>query len=118
MERSIPLQVRFYRSPSGNQPVREWLGSLTKGQRYAVGVDLWKVQSQWPMGMPHVRHLGRGLHELRVGMPDGIARVIFIVDDKMMVLFHGFIKKTQKTPPAELNLSEKRRRDYEQNKEN
>lgn len=51
-------------------------------------------------------------------MPDGIARVIFIVDDKMMVLFHGFIKKTQKTPPAELNLSEKRRRDYEQNKEN
>jgi phage-related protein len=117
MERRTPLQVRFYRGPSGRQPVREWLSSLSKVQRYAIGVDIWKVQSQWPIGMPHVRPLGHGLYELRIGMTDGIARLLFIVDGEMLVLFHGFTKKTQKIPPGELDLAEKRRRDYEQNKE-
>ncbi len=42
---------------------------------------------------------------------------MFIVDEDLMVLLHGFIKKTQKTSKQDLDLSEKRRRDYEQNKE-
>ena len=43
--------------------------------------------------------------------------MLFIVDGDDMVLLHGFIKKTQKTPPEALTLAEKRRHDYEQNKE-
>jgi phage-related protein len=67
--------------------------------------------------MPHARPLGDGLHEVRSRLPQGIARVIFVVKDNEMVLLHGFIKKTQKTPPEASALAEKRRRDYEQNKE-
>jgi len=117
MERSTPLTAVFYRTASGNEPVREWLQSLTKPERFRMGVDLWKVQSEWPIGMPHVRPLGDGMHEVRSSLPHGIARVLFVVDGGDMVLLHGFIKKTQKTPPDALALAEKRRRDYEQSKE-
>jgi phage-related protein len=117
MERSSPLVAVFYRSVSGNEPAREWLQSLTKPEKFRVGVDIWKVQSEWPIGMPHVRPLGNGLHEVRSSLPRGIARVLFIVDGDDLVLLHGFIKKTQKTPSEALAQAEKRRRDYEQNKE-
>jgi phage-related protein len=117
MERSTPLSAVFYRTASGNEPVREWLQSLTKPEKFRVGVDLWKVQSEWPVGMPHVRPLGDGLHEVRSNLPHGIARVLFVVDGDQMVLLHGFRKKTQKTPPEALALAEKRRLDYEQNQE-
>jgi phage-related protein len=118
MERTTPLTAIFYRTPSGNEPVREWLQSLDKAERFRIGVDIWKVQSEWPIGMPHVRSLGGGLQEVRSNLPQGISRVLFIVDGGDMVLLHGFIKKTQKTPPEALALAQKRRRDYEQGEEN
>jgi phage-related protein len=67
--------------------------------------------------MPHVRPLGNGLHEVRSSLPVGIARVLFVAIGEDMVLLHGFVKKTRKTPPEALALAEKRRRDYEQNQE-
>jgi phage-related protein len=39
-----------------------------------------------------------GLWEVRCDITDGIARVLFTVKDGQMVLLHGFVKKTQKTP--------------------
>ena len=117
MERFTPLVAVFYRTASWNEPVREWLKSLTKEEKFRVGVDIWKVQSEWPIGMPHVRPLGGGLHEVRSSLPQGIARVLFIVVGGEMVLLHGFIKKTQKTPQEALALAQKRRYEYEQTKE-
>jgi phage-related protein len=58
--------------------------------------------------------LGRGLYEVRSHLATGIARVIFTIKNQEMVLLHGFIKKTQKTPLEALALAEKRKRDYEQ----
>lgn len=115
MERPTPLVTNFYRTATGNEPVREWLQSLGKAERFRIGVDLWKVQSEWPIGMPHVRPLGQGLHEVRSSFAGGIARVLFFVDGDALILLHGFIKKTQKTPPEALILALKRKRDYEQN---
>jgi phage-related protein len=117
MERGQSLTAFFYRTPSGNEPVREWLKSLTKTEKFRIGVDIWKIQSEWPVGMPHVRPLGNGLYEVRSHIPEGIARILFIIDGGEMILLHGFIKKTQKTPPEVLALAEKRRRNYEQNKD-
>ena len=67
----------------------------------------------WPVGMPLVRSLGKKLWEVRSSIPNGIARVIFIVKGKYAVLLHGFIKKTQKTPQKEIDLALKRARDLE-----
>lgn len=61
--------------------------------------------------MPLCRPLGRGLWELRSSLPDGrIARVIFCVRGGELLLLEGFIKKTQKTPPQEIELALQRMR--------
>jgi phage-related protein len=99
----------FFRTDVGIEPVREWLLSLTKDERKAVGDDALKVQYCWPIGKPLVGNLGNGLWEVRSGFGDRIARVIFCVEGRIMVLLHGFVKKTQKTPRHELDLAMKRK---------
>ncbi|MGH8317425.1 MAG: type II toxin-antitoxin system RelE/ParE family toxin [Steroidobacteraceae bacterium] len=62
-----------------------------------------------PVGMPLCRALGRGLWEVRSSLHSNrIARVLFCLHDGEMVALHGFIKKTQKTPAADLELAKKR----------
>ena len=60
--------------------------------------------------------LGDGLWEVRSGISSGrISRVIFCIWQKRMVLLHGFIKKTQKTPDSDKKLALKRRKEIEKN---
>lgn len=108
MVRSPSLRVVFYRSPSGREPVRDWLRSLEPEIRRAFGEDIKTVQYGWPMGMPLVRSLGGGIWEVRSHFRDGIGRVFFLADDDLMLLLHGFIKKSQKTPSEELDIARRR----------
>lgn len=106
------LPAAFYQLASGREPVREWLKLLPEADRKIVGEDIKDVEFSWPIGMPLCRALGKGLWEVRSELSGGrIARVIFCVHDGRMVLLHAFIKKTQKTPPAELELAQKRRKE-------
>jgi phage-related protein len=62
--------------------------------------------------MPLCRAMGQGLWEVRSDLPQNrIARVLFCVAAGRMVLLHGFIKKTQKTPTAALELALKRKKE-------
>jgi len=100
----------FYRSESGREPGREWLKSLDAEDRRIIGEDIKDVEFSWPIGMPLVRSLGRKLWEVRSRLPHGrVARVIFCVEKDCMVLLHGFMKKTQKTPKQEIDLALKRK---------
>ncbi len=109
------LPVAFYRSANGTEPVRAWLKALSDADRETIGYDIGVVEFGWPIGMPLCRPLGGGLWEVRSSLASNrIARVIFCVADGHMVLLHGFIKKTQKTPRAELELAQKRQKDVEQ----
>ncbi len=77
--------------------------------RKLIGRDIQKVEFGWPLGMPYCRSLGNGLWEVRSDLTDGkIGRVIFGIVRKRMVLLHGFVKKTQKTPEQDLKLAVKR----------
>ncbi len=102
------LRVRFYRTVSGTEPVRDWLINLDKEKRRKIGIDIKTVQFGWPMGMPLVRKLERGLWETRSHLAGGIARVMFTVDGSTMVLLHGFIKKSQATPQQDLATARRR----------
>jgi phage-related protein len=105
------LPARFYRSQSGREPVREWLKSLNAEDRRVLGEDIKDVEFSWPIGMPLVRSLGRELWEVRSALPRGrIARVLFCVEPDCMVLLHGFMKKTRKTPEREIDLALKRKK--------
>ena len=64
------------------------------------------------LGLPHTRAMGAGLFEIRANGRDGIARALFCcLIDKQIVILHVFIKKTSKTPVADLQLARKRLKD-------
>lgn len=73
-----------------------------------IGSDIQAVQFGWPLGLPLVRHLKGDLWEVRTRLSNRIARVIFALEGNTMFLLHGFFKTTQQTPPAQLELAEKR----------
>ncbi len=102
------MMVVFYCSPAGNEPARDWLRDLTADQRRTIGGDLKVVQQRWPLGMPLVRKMGKDLWELRSSFPDGIARLFFTVWQGQVIVLHGFIKKSLKTPDHELETAQRR----------
>lgn len=108
------LRVRFYQEDSGAEPVRDWLKRLPVEERKSIGADIKTVQFRWPVGLPWVRSLGAGLWEVRSNLTNRTARLIFAIDRGDMVLLHGFIKKTPKTPAADLDLARKRARNIEE----
>jgi phage-related protein len=111
MDNSKPiLFVSFFKTEIGREPVREWLKSLPREQRRIIGEDIKTVQFGWPLGMPLVRKLDRDFWEVRIRLPDGIARVMFTADGGRMILLHGFIKKSRKTPADDLALAKTRLR--------
>ena len=108
-EHAPEIPVRFYRAALGKEPVLKWLRSLDRGDRRAIGLDLMRVQFGWPIGMPLVRSLKDGLWEVRSTLPSQrIARLILCFHQGTLVVLHGFIKKTRKTPPEDLALAKRR----------
>ena len=107
------LPAVFYATPSGKEPVREWLKKLDFESRRRVGEDIATAEFGWPVDMPLCSDMGKGLYEIRSNIADGrIARVLFAVIDGEMVLLHAFIKKTQKIPQRDLDLAIKRMKEY------
>jgi phage-related protein len=112
IDRTKKLPARFYLNAAGRNPVREWILDLPAVDRHTVGKDIQKVEFGWPIGRPHCAPLGKGLWEVRSALDSNrIARVIFCMGDGCMILLHGFIKKTQKTPRADIDLALKRKRE-------
>jgi phage-related protein len=103
------LRVVFFRSQSGREPVREWLLDLSRDDRKAIGCDIKTAQYGWPLGMPLIRKLEPGLWEVRSTIDRGIARTIFTVEEDVMILLHGFVKKSAKTPSTDLQVARDRR---------
>lgn len=113
-QRPAKIQAVFYRTAAGAEVVLDWLRSLDGADRQVIGQDLMRVQYRWPVGMPLCRSLGEGLWEVRTGLPSHrIARMIFSVRGGRIVILHGFIKKSQKTPSDELALARRRDREFE-----
>lgn len=102
------LDVRFFCTEAGAEPVRDWLKELPAIDRKTIGDDIKTVQFGWPLGMPLVDHLGGDIWEVRIKLGNRIARVLFVLDGQTMVLLHGFIKKQQKTPSQDHDLAKDR----------
>ena len=109
------LPVVFFRTETGREPVREWLKDLPKDERRIIGEDIMTVQFRWPLGMPLVDHLGSGIWEIRSRLVNRIARTLFFVHQEEIILLHGFIKKTRKTPNEDRALALRRKNAYLKN---
>jgi len=103
------LSVNFFATEAGSEPVRECLKDLSAHQdRKTIGEDIKTVQFGWPLGMPLVDHIEGDIWEVRIKLDNRIARVLFVIVNKTMILLHGFIKNDQKTPKPELDLAKQR----------
>jgi phage-related protein len=118
-KQAAPLKkfpARFYQSSNGSEPVRDWLKSdvFSRKDRKKLGEDIATVEKGWPLGMPLCDNLGGGLWEIRSSLSGKREpRIIFCVVAQQLVLLHGFIKKTQKTPQGDLKLAQKRKKEIE-----
>jgi phage-related protein len=96
--------------------VRNWLKGLPlPDDRKRIGEDIKTVEFGWPIGMPVCKSLGDGLYEVRTSLAQHrIARVLFYIDRKgRMVLLHGFVKKTPKTPDEDMELARSNRKKHQ-----
>lgn len=104
-----PLPLRFWRSPMGHEPVRDWLVALAAEDKKIIGRDIAKVQYRWPVGLPLCRALGDGLWEVRSSFAGRReARVIFGFSDGELIALHAFFKKSQKTGREDLLVARNR----------
>lgn len=108
-EKRVP--ACFYRTAGGAESARDWLKCLTKQDRKIIGTDIKTAEYGWPLGMPLCRSISshKGLWEIRSNLSGKrISRVLFCTHDNQLVLLHGFIKKSQKTPRSDLDLAKER----------
>jgi phage-related protein len=106
---SPKLSAKFFQEAGSNsEPVREWLKTLTRDERRAIGADIQTVQFSWPIGKPLADHIDGDIWEIRTWLDNRIARILFVIEEGAVVLLHGFIKKTQKTPSSELDIAKQR----------
>ena len=107
------IEVAFFQSESGKEPVRDWLKTQSSENRKVIGEDIKTAEYGWPIGMPTVRDLSgyKDLKEIRSSLPDKtISRVFCTVHEGKLVLLHAIIKKSQKAPKRELDLAMKRKK--------
>ena len=104
------IAAKFFKTESGNEPVRDFLKELLPVDRKIIGVDIMTIEMSWPIGYPTVRKLDTNLWEVRSKISDKrISRVFFTIEGSDMILLHAIIKKSQKTPQEDIDLSKKRR---------
>jgi phage-related protein len=105
----------FFRTEAGGEPLRDWLKGLSPEERKLIGEDIKTVEFGWPIGMPVCKLLGGGIYEVRTNFAQNrIARVLFYIDKKgRLVLLHGFIKKTRKTPDEDLDLARRNKNNHQ-----
>lgn len=86
-EKRPKLTCRFYKTSSGNEPVREWLKELPADVRKEIGSDIQVVQWRWPIGKPFVDGFGDGLSEVRTSHDGNIYRVLFCLEARSWCSF-------------------------------
>jgi phage-related protein len=106
--------VDYYRDANGNEPVKEFLNSLSLPAKAKM---MRQIELLTERGVllkePYTRHIKGKLRELRIKDSHGAVRVLyFTYTGRRFILLHGFIKKTEKTPDREIKIAEKRMGDY------
>lgn len=104
------LNVYFFQTNNQHEPVRDWLKKIPRDDCRTIGADIKLVQFRWPLGLPLVRKMETDLWEVRSQLSQSkIARVFFTIYKTQLILLHGFIKKSAKTPKKELELARNRK---------
>ncbi len=106
------LVARFYRTMSGEEPVRDWLSTMESLDRKTIGIDVASVEFGWPLHVPEHEVLGRGVFRLRSNVRHGRmeARTYFAIQAETMLLLHGECGENDGEDVASRRLQDYRRR--------
>lgn len=113
-------EVIFYDKADGTEPAKDFILSLNKKMRAKMLRTISLLADNGPdLREPCSKPLSEGIFELRAKVGSDISRVLyFFIVGRRVILTNGFIKKTQKTPPAELERAKRYRADYLGREEN
>ncbi|GHU99627.1 hypothetical protein FACS1894211_05360 [Clostridia bacterium] len=107
--------VEFYEKENGQKPAQDFLDDLDERFRAKVIREIDMLEAKGTeVREPFSKYLKEGIFELRIQLASNISRVFyFFFAGRKIILTNGFIKKTQKTPAAELNKAKQYKLDYE-----
>ena len=111
--------VEYYERSDGTRPAEEFILSQDNKMQAKLFMTLEFLEDKGPLlREPYSKSLGDGIFEVRAKQGSDISRVLyFFVVGKKIILTNGFVKKTQKTPPGEIDRAKRYRKDYHSRKE-
>lgn len=112
---NLKWQVIYYVSPEGNNPVSDFLDSLSESQQAKL-LRIFHYIKEYGLQsvIPHVRKLsGTPFWEIRILGRDNIRAIYVVPEQKQVLILHGFVKKSPKTPPKEIDIALNRFREYQ-----
>lgn len=109
-------ELIFYKTKNGKIPTVEFIRGLPDKLKAKALKDLELLETYGnDLTMSYSRAMGNGLFELRILQSNNIARIFYFFREKnRIILTNGFLKKTQQTPPRELEKAFKYKQEYEQ----
>ncbi len=113
--------IQFYETETGNRPVEKFIRSLSQLEKAkALAVFEYIEENETVPATLFCKMVStKDLWEVRVKAGGNIFRFLSFFDGgRLIVVAHGFQKKTQKTPKQEIETAEKRKRDYFSRKQN
>ena len=117
---SNKFEAIFYKKPDGTKPARDFLVGLPTKMRVKVTWTIALLESNGTdLREPYSKHLDDGIFELRAKVGSNITRVLyFFMIGRRIIITHGFVKKTDKTPPEEIEKAKQYRFEFLSREEN
>lgn len=113
-------EVLFFEDSNGKELISSFLEELSEKNRARVFREIDLLENNGPaLKEPHTKYLKNGIFELRISIKESYVRIFYFYDkEKIIILTHGFMKKTKKTPVKEIKRALKYRQIYQNKKEN
>lgn len=105
--------IEYFTSASGRIPVRDFIDTMPAKTRAKTFRTLELIEEYGPgVGEPHVKYLDDDLWEVRIRASEGTYRILFTEKTgRILLLLHGFQKKSFKTPTRMIETARKRMRE-------
>jgi phage-related protein len=111
-ERKRHRHWRDYRTPAGARPVKAFVDSLADDEVASVVAGMKEVSER---GLVAARHLRGDIYEVRAEAATRSFRIFFSAEGRygqVLLSLSAYEKRTQKTPPREIQLAESRLGDW------
>lgn len=111
----MEFYLEFYETKDKKQPVRDFLEELDRRTNQKALAYLKLLMERGFLPYPYSRNVVgvKKLRELRIEFISNIYRIFyFLASERKIILLHGFMKKSKKTPNKEILVAKKRMLDY------